>query len=244
MTIRLSQLSDNIRIAALDGKLTIYFLDENRGGVRPSVALVSDEKVIGGIGLTPVGVAAEGDWYRISTLWADSAVASVTLLYATLEHFKRIFPSDDISPAALSVVQRFYRKYKGTEVVQDGVQEDDRPEIAAGYVWSPKLRSVPVLLGQPKSIEQIQELKDAVWHGFNHAYADPKRTKRVDPDVFLHKGDFRDLLNLLSHWMNEGGSKENEALRWIGQHIGELQEYESHREVRQILRFYEENMEY
>jgi hypothetical protein len=246
MSIRLIQLSDNIRLAVLDGKLTIYFLDENRAGVRPAVALVSDDRVIGGIGLTPVGTAAEGDWYRIATLWADSAVASITLLYATLEHFKRIVSSDDISPAALSVVKRFYNKYKGTEVIQENVQDDTSlpPELAAGYVWSPKLKSVPVLLGQPKSIEEVQELKDAVWHGFNRAYSNPKRTKREDPDVFLHKEEFGYLLQLLNSWMSEGGSKERAALHWISQNFGELQSNDASRDVRQILKIYEDNVDY
>ena len=123
MFIRVAQLADNIRIAVLDGGLTVYFLPPlpDSQAIKfkvygeEGVALTSGDKVIGGVTL----IENEG-WYTVESLWSDSAAEAVTLLYSILEHYKQILPSRSISPAAQAVVKRFYNKYKNTEIVMDG----------------------------------------------------------------------------------------------------------------------------
>jgi hypothetical protein len=237
MTIKLSQLSDNIRIAVLDGGLTIYFLDQRISN--PSVALVSNDKVIGGVILE--SNPSEGiDWYEVRTLWADSAVATVTLLYAILEHYEYILPSSNISPAAKSVVKRFYNKYKGTEVVIEGTGKSDR-ELEAGYAWSPKLRKVPVQVGTIRDYEHLRELKRDISLGFDLAYSDPRRTKLEDPDVFLDNDNMFGLYTLFTQWIAAGGSKKIKFLRWTSQHLGELENF-NNKYARAILKYYNNNV--
>ena len=159
MRLRIAQLADNLRIAILDGKLAVYPLDAlpEEAAVKLRVygndgfAVTSGGKVIGGMTLQ----WNSDDWYEIETLWADSPAAAVTLLYSGLEHYKKIVPSSNISPAALSVVERFYKKYKGTEVVQEGVHNPNAANVAlqAGYVWSPKLRKVPAEVKKPANAQ-------------------------------------------------------------------------------------------
>jgi len=217
MSLRIRQLSDNIRLAVLDGGLTAYVLPDNK------VALASKDKVIAGATLFRVhGLDRKENWYKINTLWADSAVASITILYFVLEHYKYVLPSFDISPAARAVLTRFYKKYKGTEVVIEGVSEDYSGEIGAGYVWSPKLRKVPVQIGTIENHEEMRRLKDAISNGFDRAYTDAKRTKR-NPDFLLSRGEIFSLYNLLVRGILMGGPDKYEALSWIGQHAEELE---------------------
>jgi hypothetical protein len=188
------------------------------------VAITSKGKVIAGATLYKVtGLDRREDWYRINTLWADSAVASVTLLYFILEHYKYILPSSDISPAAKSVLTRFYSKYKGTEVVIEGVMEDYSGELGAGYVWSPKLRKVPVQIGKPNSPEELKHIKNTILLGFDRAYTDLKRTKK-DPTSLLARGEVYKLYNLLEYWILEGDPKKTEALTWIRNNADKLKE--------------------
>jgi hypothetical protein len=240
MTIKLAQLSDNIRISVLDGGMKIYYLADT-ASIKP-VALVSKGKVIAGSTLRMVA-RRDGDWYRIGTLWADSPVASVTILYAMLAHFKRIVPSSDISPAAQAVVKRFYSKYKGTEVVVEGVDETQEEELGAGYVWSPKLLKVPVKVSKPKNDEELANLKNSVLEEFDKAYSNPNRTKRDDPDVFLATRSIIELHNLLQYWISEGGSKESQALQWINSHIKELEDFNSIY-AKNILKYYNDQIDY
>jgi hypothetical protein len=243
MTIKLSQLSDNIRISVLDGGMTIYFVE---GGDKDFVALKSGDRVIAGSIIAFIwlnGIL----WFRVDNLWSDSAIASVTLLYTMLEHYKKIISSDDISPAALSVVRRFYQKYKGTEIVLEGVikgsdeiYDDSLPELSAGYVWSPKLRRIPIQVGKIESEDEKERLKEAVSSGFSVAYSNLKLTKREDPNIYLDKKDMASLYNLLKHWNNDGGSKQRQALDWIYDNIQKLEQYSKNWYINEILNIYKE----
>lgn len=243
MTIRLAQISDNIRISVLDGGLTVYFLPPLPDALAQKLmvygddgaALASGDKVIGGITL----VESNG-WYTVETLWSESAAGAVTLLYAALEHYKKILPSNMISPAAHAVVKRFYKKYKGTEVVVELAHPDpsiEGGELAAGYVWSTKLRKVPVKVGKVGDAADLLHLWQSVVTGFNVAYADPKKTKRDNLDDFLAKQDYNGLLDLIQRWYNTGN--RDQAYIWIAENRAALEKI-GNRYTSKILQYYYE----
>jgi hypothetical protein len=205
-----------------------------------TVALVSDAEVIGGVTLD-YGIF----WYKIDTLWADSPVAAVTLLYSILEHYKHILPSSNISPAARAVVKRFYNKYKGTEVVVENITASEEGAVAAGYVWSPKLRKVPVQVAKPKNEEEINKLKGSVLKGFHETYSDPSRTKIVqsDPDVLFNSRYILELQELLKSWINSGDDKRDNALQWIRDNRSDLSQI-NNIYTRNILRYYRDSVDY
>lgn len=216
----LARIAFDIRLSVFDSGLVVYFLDF---GDLHTTALVSGDRVIGGAVLSSERIG-NAEWYTVQTLWSEKAVGAVTLLYSVLEHYGRILPSKNISPAALSVVKRFYTKYRGTEVVVEGVNgASGLDELSAGYVWSPsRLRKVPVQLGKVETREQAEQLKGAVALGFQSSYSDPKRTKFNNPDDFLIKGDYRSLYELLIGMLE--GSDSSKALGWINDNIEELRD--------------------
>jgi hypothetical protein len=213
----LLNLADMLKIAVFSKDTKVYFL--HRNGLE-TAALVNKDTVIAGAGLELV----EGNWYIVETLWADTSISAVTLLYAILEHYKKILPSRHISPAAQSVVRSFYNKYKGTEVVTEGAHSDpgSTPELKAGYNWSPKLRKIPVQQGIASSPDEVKFLIETVYSGFQKAYSDPTRTKKESPNYYWNNFELDNLINLLDQWLGEGGAKENEAIKWITDHRSDL----------------------
>lgn len=238
MCSRLSRIASNLRLSVFDSGLKVYFLSFN---VFEYVALVSGDKVIGGATLSSERTGGV-DWYTINTLWSEKAVGAVTLLYSVLEHYGRILPSKNISPAALGVVKRFYTKYSGTEVVVEGVNgSSNLDELSAGYVWSPsRLRKVPVQVGTVETREQAEFLRDAVSSGFQTSYNDPKKTKFNNPKDLLIKGDYRGLYELLSVMLE--GSDAGKALGWINDNIEELRDIRDPN-TRKLVKIYNEHID-
>jgi len=244
MPIRIAQLADNIRISVLDGGLTIYFLpyltDEQATKLRvygeEGVALTSGDKVIGGITLQE-----DSGWYVVESLWSDSAAGAVTLLYSALEYYKMITPSNNVSPAARAVVKRFYNKYKGTEIVVDDALYPGRvEELAAGYVWSDKLRKVPVKVGTVVDEAELVHLWKSVIEGFSAAYSDPRKTKKDDLEGFWLKKNYQGLLDLAQRMFNVG--KKRQVFEWVKAHQEELEKVGTHY-TSALLQYYYDNID-
>lgn len=246
MNIRVAQLADNIRIAVLDGGLTVYFLPPLPDALaqklkvygEEGVALTSGDKVIGGVTLQETD-----GWYVVESLWSDSAAGTVTLLYSVLEHYKQILPSRNISPAAGAVIKRFYNKYKGTEIVVEDAHPDpgNSLELAAGYVWSDKLRKVPVKVGTVVDEADLLHLWNSVVVGFSVAYADPRKTKKDDLEGFWVKRDYARLFDLAQRMFDTG--KKSQVFNWVAENRVELEKV-GNSYTSLLLQYYYDNLNY
>lgn len=139
------------------------------------------EELLGGCELAE----KEEGWWLLDSLYSNSATSLYILLLGTLQTVGKILPSQHISPAANAVVESFYRKYKGTEVVEEDVWGGLLDHLRAGYVWSPKLRQVPVRIEKVSDYEELSELKVQFGRGFGKAYDDNSKTKRRDLNFAL-----------------------------------------------------------
>jgi len=141
----INYLATEIRVAALDTSEMV--IREFHRGQFWYFILMSKGKQIAGVEFLPSDT--EG-WWMLNSLFSDSTSGTMVLLFSALSKVKKILPSLHISPAASAVVSGIYKRYKNTEVVQPDILPDswagrDLPDyLRAGYVWSSKLRQIPI----------------------------------------------------------------------------------------------------
>lgn len=185
--------------------------------------LMKDDIVLAGMVTT-----TNGSWDIVETLWAKTAPAAYALLMSALSNIdtKGLVPSDDVSPAAQSVIKRWYDKYKDDPEYVEHLdmyrEKKGKPYLNAGYLPGPNVKSV-AYFSHVLDDALADEIKRDIDRGFERAYANIKKSKTDQSfDDALSRSDWTELLDWIMRF-NAGGSRERGfAKHWTQKNIEKI----------------------
>ena len=144
-------------------------------------------------------------WHIVRMLWSSAPVDAVTILMVALNVWKKLDPSNCVSPAARAVIQRYYDENKDDPslVTQDlhGAKAGGRipAYLNAGYL-SPNNLDLTGLIMRPNDDKSHRKLWTAVDKSFTKGYQKKSGYGAFDT---LAKGQRWDLLaHALAHAAN------------------------------------------
>ncbi len=175
-------------------------------------------------------------YYQLTRLYADTAVASIVLLAATLEYWERVIPDTNVSPAAQQVIKRYYNQQKDNNTLIDpnfNTLNNSKLDYLNAVYLGPvgfniknafKLGYQAITVAAKKSsIEDVEDmLLDAALDGFDRAYDDNIKTKRTFDDL-LNASATEDLIAELERGLR-GGTTRAKTLAWLKIHGNEIQD--------------------
>jgi hypothetical protein len=215
--MRIAAITDYLHLAAFDGELILYEMEPVEK-LQRSYVLERDGKTVAGATLR----RESNKYWIVTTLWAQDSVGAIALLYTILRQVGGLVASQNISPAAVAVVSRFYKKYQGTAVVTENVIETAAtPFLRAGYRWVDNLPTPPVKVIQINTLEEEKAWQKKNSDGFNSMYEDQEKTKVLDLNLILKKRDQDNLIFALRHHFRR---KPLSVYQWIKSNKPKLEE--------------------
>lgn len=202
-------LRNGKRIVALDG-----------GGLlgEEALVLVTDDNVV----VAAISADARNNkWSTIDTLWANTASDAVAIVMAALAHWKRIKPSNDVSPAARAIIKRYYDDNKDDPTLVTPLPAIKPGYMDAGYTAPPGLYVKVTRAHGPK---QAKDFALAVSMGFQKAYVSAKTgfddfSKLAKQQLWP---DLRQALDSALHNQTADSAKQA-ALQWVENHPQEME---------------------
>jgi len=232
MKIRLSELRTTIAYAMLEGLDLSRIAKRNLNGRK--IVMIDDPSAEGLAlvdlkGKVKASITADehNGWRVVRTLWSDSPVDAVTILMIALNVWKKLDPSNCVSPAARAVIQRYYDENKDDPslVAQDlhGAKAGGRipAYLNAGYL-SPNNLDLTGLIMRPSDDKSHRKLWTAVDKTFAKGYQKKSGYGAFDTLAKSRRWDL--LAHALSHAANEIPDEDAryDAEEWSTKHPNEV----------------------
>jgi very-short-patch-repair endonuclease len=188
-------------------------------------------KVLGFVDATVTSGKNSGKYYRITQLYADDPVISMTLLSAALEHYKRVLTDHSVSTAAQQVIKRYYDRNKDdpsrVEIDGDFDRKSKDPDFLRAAYLGPvgfdisrafELGDSAAEKASRQAAKDIDEVHDAVMDAgrrkFYDAHDDNVKTRRTLDDLLNHNLD--DLvMTLASALKGSNDDHRDKAIAWM-----------------------------
>jgi len=157
-------------------------LVDNKGVVVASVSIEGD---------------SDGEWKDIASLYAHTPADAVTIMMAALGYWRAINPSQNVSPAAQSVIKRYYDQYKDdpTRIMQQSSSTRWQPWLTAIYLAPSNMPEPNVKT--PRNIEQLRSLQRQSTIGFGQIYRDKTKTRKHDLELLCKLHNWTEVVDLI-----------------------------------------------
>ena len=184
--------------ASRSGIRLVQFKSQSPYTATDCIVIVDKDNVMGGISAS----RRNDGFYIIDKLWANRPTDAVVLLMSALSVWKKIDPSRTVSPAARSIIKRYYEESKDDpKRVQQHIgasrTRDTVPYLNAGYLDAGDFNAAPILV-QEDNRNEIWKLYQSFEDGFDAACEDDDRTGFNDFTKIAKQGDMLQLAQALA----------------------------------------------